>query len=117
MEEGSHVIKLGPASVYDNNFSAPFIYNALADHFKLIQTTDYTLTLDHRERAKIFGAPTLEKLEKDGSIIIGYDTEKNPLIVNKANEFFVSKKDKLTAVGNVYSVLRLEESNAPVDYA
>jgi hypothetical protein len=117
MEEGSHVIKLGPASVYDNNFSAPFIYNALADHFKLIQTTDYTLTLDHRERAKIFGVPTLEKLEKDGSIIIGYDTEKNPLIVNKANEFFVSKKDKLTAVGNVYSVLRLEESNAPVDYA
>lgn len=118
-EEGSHVVKIAPANVFDNNFEAPFIYNALAAHYKLVKTTEYTLVFDHTEREKITSLELLSKIEKNNSRVVGYTnaTVKELIVVNDENEFFIYRKDVLMPIGNIFTVFKLNELKAPIDFS
>src|ERR1035437_61722 len=53
MEGDTHITDVAPAMVFDNNFVAPYIYNALAANFKSIKAGKYNLVFDHTERENL----------------------------------------------------------------
>jgi hypothetical protein len=46
------ITNIFPADVFDNNFEAPYVYNAIANHFKSFKASGYTLVFDHTEKIK-----------------------------------------------------------------
>lgn len=117
MSDHPYIKQVAPAKVFDNNFEAPYIYNALADNFKSVTTTKCTLVFDHTERKNIVDEARLPILETGGSRVIGYTVRKDPIIVDRDNQFYVVDKDNAKhPAGNIYQVLELTEENAPVDF-
>lgn len=117
MEDHPYIKRVAPAKVFDNNFEAPYIYNALADNFKTITTTKYVLTFDHTERSKMVNEVQLAKLEENGSRVVGMTTKHQPIVVNRDNHFFVvDQNGSLVSIGDIYEVLQLDMAQAPVDF-
>lgn len=117
MTDHQYIKQVAPARVFDNNFEAPYIYNALADNFKSVTTTKYTLVFDHTERKNIVDESILSSLETGGSRVVGYTYRKDPMIVDKDNNFFViGENNSRQFVGNIFQVLELPEDLAPVDF-
>lgn len=114
--EGGVIVKVDPADVFDSNFQAPYIYNALANKYKLLQTNEVTLIFDHIAREKIFTPEILEHLEIKGSRVIGYNNKKDPIVIDIDNNFFIYSKNDLTPIGNIYDVLSIDESLSPIDF-
>ena len=116
VEDHAYITQVAPAKVFDNNFKAPYIYSALADNFKFITTTKYHLVFDHSERHQFANEIELEKLEANGSRVVGYTKKKNVITVNKDNQFFIHADGASTPIGDIYSVLELPVSQSPVDF-
>lgn len=117
MDVENYIIKVDPANVFDNKFVAPYIYNALANKYKLIQTKEYTLLFDHIERSKLFSGDLLRQAEVNGSRIIGYNNNRVPLVIDIHNEISLYKSsESITPIGNIYDVLGLPEQKAPTDF-
>lgn len=118
MMEHPFIKRVAPAKVFDNNFEAPYIYNALADHFKTITTLNYVLTFDHTERSKMVNEIQLAKLEENGSRVVGMTTKHRPIVVNRDNHFFeVDQNGSLISIGDIYDILKLDQASAPVDFS
>lgn len=127
MEEGVYITKVDNAFVYDNEFIAPFIYNALAENYKIITTEDLTLIFDYTDRIKFFQPNVkeltdykldkLKKLETNGRILVGNTKKNNPVFVDRNNEFFVYENNTYNSIGSIYNVLRLDQSKSPIDFA
>lgn len=114
MTDHEYIQRVNPAKVFDNNFTAPYIYNAMADNFKSIITNDFTLVFDHSEREKIVSDPLkLAELEKNGSRVVGF-WGKTPMIVDKDNLFHVVGAKMLGR--DIFSMLGFDISKAPVDF-
>lgn len=116
MTDHPFIKRVNPAKVFDNNFKAPYIYNALADNFKSVITTKYTLVFDYTEREKMASPDTLQRLEVNGARVIGFTSDKQLLVVDKNNNFFIDSKGEPTAIGDIYNVLQLDPHKAPVDF-
>ena len=43
IENNGVIVKVNPANVFNSDFEAPYIYNALAEKYKTIQTKNLTL--------------------------------------------------------------------------
>lgn len=114
--EGGVINKIDPANVFDSDFQAPYIYNALASKYKLLQTNDLTLIFDHNTREKLFTPEILQHLEKEGSRIVGYTSKKDPIVVDIDNRFHIHSKNNIEDIGNVYDVLSMDEASSPVDF-
>lgn len=109
--------RVNPAKVFDNNFKAPFIYNALADNYKSIVTEKFTLTFDHTERSKMVNEVALTSLEKNGSRVVGLTNQRLPIVVDTKNHFSVANQNgELTPIGDIFEVLHLDAARAPVDF-
>ena len=77
---------------FDNHFKAPYIYNALAHHYKVIKTEDLTLVFDHTDRVKAFknDPAQLEAFEKKyKGIVVGFTNKNQILVVRDNDEFFI----------------------------
>lgn len=110
--------RVNPARVFDNNFTAPFIYNGLADNFKSIVTERFTLDFDHSERKNLVNEIQLKSLEQDGKRVVGLTTRKEPIVVDKKNVFFVANQNaELTELGDIFEILQLDATRAPVDFS
>lgn len=119
-QEGTYITKVAPANVFDNHFKAPYIYNALAHHYKVIKTEDLTLVFDHTDRVKAFNndPAQLEAFEKKyKGIVVGYTNKKQILVVRDTDEFFIVGNNLETPAGNIFNILKLNEQKAPVDFA
>lgn len=117
IEQNEHITKVTPASVYDNNFKAPYIYSVLANNFKIIIAGDITLVLDHRERKVMTDPDTLIKIEVNGNVLIGYTSKHEPVVIDKNNNFFIYANGVHSPIGNIYDVLELPEENSPIDFS
>lgn len=111
-----HIKRVGAANVFDNNFKAPYIYNAMANHFKSLITTKYFLSFDHTEREKYAPPELIARLEKGGGRVVGVTNERQPIIVTRGNNFEYYDGDKMVPIGDIYSVLELPIQNAPLDF-
>lgn len=117
MEEHTYLTKVAPAMVFDNNFKAPFIYNALASHFKIVKAGRFNLVFDHTDRKRIVtDEDVLATMEKGGARVIGYTDQKEVIVVDKDDIFKTVSKGKETTIGTIYDVLELSELLAPVDF-
>lgn len=116
MTEHTYIKRVNPARVFDNDFTAPYIYNALADNYKSIITTKYTLVFDHNEREKLADAALLSRLEVNGSRVAGFTAGKQLITVDKDNIFSIVDKNVITPVGDIFTMLELDPHKAPVDF-
>ena len=109
---------VAPAMVFDNNFSAPFIYNAMASRFKGFDIGDIHLGFDHSKRIEfVNGDKELSALEQNGSRVVGQFKGKFPITVDVNNQFHADLGmggDK--PIGDIYDIMQLDRSDAPVDF-
>lgn len=117
MEEHPFLTKISPAMVYDNNFTAPFIYNALAANFKSLKAGSVTLSFDHSSRTGLATPEVLKKIEVKGNIVAGVTDKGLPVYVDVDDKFFVYETGVSKPLGDIYSVLQLNRSKAPVDFS
>lgn len=113
LEDHEHIQQVAPANVFDNHFEAPYIYNALADRYKFIKTKDLVLVFDHTEREKLVTAEVLAHHERVGVRLVGMTNKKEPVWVNKDNHFYTEKEQ----LGDIFDVLKLDVTKAPVDFS
>lgn len=113
----AHILKVSAAKVYDNNFRAPYIYSALSEEIREIQTTDCTLNFAHTERTEIVSEADVMALETNGARVCGVSIHGEPIVVDMRDQFYVYSKKILNPLGNIFDVLRLEEQDCPVDFA
>ena len=109
------IVKVNPANVFNSDFEAPYIYNALAEKYKTIQTKNLTLVFDYTERNKIVNEELLNKLETKGSRVIGLTNKKEPVVIDTDNNFYIYNNN-LVPIGNIYDILEIDESLSPVDF-
>ena len=121
---------------FDNTFMCPRIYSILSMEFKsfklrpkayprIVGQTTYEINLNHKKRLELYGADAIKDFEIDGSIIIGQNDTGGLLVVDKNDAFYhvqTSSHDKsqvgnLIAMGTIETLLELDESKAPVEYA
>lgn len=117
MEEGAYISRVAPGMVFDNNFKAPYIYNALAHRFKSIDAGKFHLIFDHTERQYMVKDDELASLEKDGSIVAGIYQGQYPIVLDTNNTFTIIKGADQINAGDIYDILQLQENEAPVDFA
>ena len=117
MESHPTIQKVYPAKVFDNHFEAPYLYNGLADNFKMVITNDNTLVFDHKERLTLFTEETVKKLETNGSRVVGKSSKGHPLVIDKSDNFFAFVNGVSVPIGDIYQVLGLDMAKAPVDFS
>lgn len=117
ISEDTLVRDVAPADVFDNNFPAPYIYNALANHFKSFTASDYHLTFDHTERAKMFSPEELKTLEKNGSRLVGRTRKGEPILVNTDDTFTMLSNGQVSPLGDIFDLTGVDRVEAPVDFA
>lgn len=115
IENNGVIVKVNPANVFNSDFEAPYIYNALAEKYKTIQTKNLTLMFDYKERDKIVSEEILNKLEAKGSRVIGLTNKKEPIIIDINNNFHIYNNN-LVPIGNIFDILEINESLSPVDF-
>lgn len=113
---GHFIHEVNPGKVYDHDFIAPYIYNALAEEYEQLRAGSLTLIFNHRYREKV--NPELIKIiEKNGRVFCGWTQDQAPIVVDRSNHFFSLTKNSETPLGDIYKVLGLNPEKCPVDFA
>lgn len=128
MEDEAFITKVAPAMVFDNNFVAPYIYNAIANNFKSFTAGNVSLIFDHTERVKLFvdpidgskGTSALDQLtaieKKYDGIVAGHNNKNELVVIGNDDIFYLISKDVKIPLGNIFQVLQLTQASAPVDF-
>lgn len=115
--DGSYIHSVSLGDVFDNEFKAPFIYNALSNEFESFFAGDNEFFFNHRTRHNRIDPVQLKALEKQSRIFCGFSDKKNPIIVDTANHFYEVIDGQDHPLGDIYQLLKLEKSDAPVDFS
>ena len=113
----NQVRELAVANVFDNNFIAPAIYTALAQHIKSVVIGDNYLNFDHLDRHKLFEKSSLEKAEKNGYVACGFTKRKEMIVVGEDDGFYIFNGKDYQFLGDIYSLSMIDASKAPIDYS
>lgn len=117
IEQDTLVKGVAPADVFDNNFEAPYIYNALANHYKSFTASGHTLTFDHTERVKMFDPQVLKGVEKNGTRVVGKTRKGDPIVVKTDDTFHVLTDTGIISLGDIFDLTGVDRVEAPVDFA
>lgn len=115
--EDAYIKNISPGNVFDNEFKAPFIYNAIASEFEKFNAGGNTFFFNHRHRQELVSQDLLEQIEKNGRVLCGLTHNKRPIVVDTKNNFFSIANGEETSLGDIYSLLKLKREDAPTDYA
>lgn len=115
--DGSYIHSVSLGDVFDNEFKAPFIYNALSNEFESFFAGDNELFFNHRTRHTRIDPDKLKALEKQSRIFCGFSAKKNPIVVDATNHFHEVIDGQDHSLGDVYQLLKLEKAEAPVDFS
>ena len=69
---GGHIHDVNPGNVFDNDFVAPYLYNALANEYEQMKAGDLTLYFNHNYRAKTVNPELLKLIERNGRVWCGW---------------------------------------------
>lgn len=117
-DDSGYISKVTPANVFDNNIKAPYIYNALSNYYKSLQTQDSFLMFDYAFRTELVSDPVLlSALEKDGKVVVGLTAAKHPIVVDTENLFWVYENGQYQPLGDIYAILQLNAKAAPLDFS
>lgn len=115
-DQDSFISEVNPSNVFDNDFKAPYIYNALAQEYSQIRVGSIRLDFDHRHR-QLTKPEILKSVEKDGRVLVGINGVNEPIVVDRENNFIVIGKQGEINLGSIYDVLKLDTAKCPVDIA
>jgi len=130
------ITKLYTGNVFDNQFTAPRVYNSLAQNFRGFtansgitgKETTYVLNFDHTERLDLYGKEAIEAYEKDGAIIVGLNTTTSTkgigplgtniyLVMDSDGALYTGNNGDLVDLCSIEDLLGLDAKKAPVDHA
>ena len=116
------ITKIRTADVYERNFKAPFIYSTLSEFYKSFDVENVmfgklTLDFEQRTRGELLGEDVVTQIEKNGNVLCGKTEKGLPVFVGPDEVFYVRTKNGDEPLGNIYSVLDIDESKAPPDFA
>ena len=115
--ELKQVREMAVANVFDNNFIAPAIYTALAQHIKSIVIGGHYFNFDHLDREKLFDPAALQKAEQKGYVACGFTKHKEIIVVGEDDGFYVFDGKEYRFLGDIYSLSLIDASKAPIDYS
>lgn len=117
-ETDNFIKEVSLGNVFDNDFVAPYIYNALGNEFERIVTAEYTLVFDPKKRLDI--APeALKAIEKNGRVYCGHKNVRHPnqIVVDKQNQFFLLESGQEVPLGEITDLLRFDTEKQPINFA
>lgn len=106
-----------PGNVYDNYFEAPYIYNAISEHYKIFKKGDYTFDFDRSSLVEKIPDSTIKSIEKNGNRVCGYTIDNKTIYITKNNIFHVIDKNDDVELGDIYDILDIPLNKVPIDYA
>ncbi len=126
--EDNSVTLLQQTNEFDNTFMCPRVYSLLSMEFKSftlvpkrypksVGQLTYEINLAHAKRKELFGEESIKLYETDGSVILGKDTHGGYLVADKDSSLYHAKNGDLIPLGTIESLLDLDESKAPVEFA
>jgi hypothetical protein len=117
---GEGLIKdVNPGNAFDNDYQAPYIYNALASEYESLTVGDIKLILDHKQARKILDAQGgyPRSLWSDGAVFCGIDKKGHLIRVDKNNHFQRFGEKGFEELGDFATLAKLDTEKAPVDFA
>lgn len=105
---------------FDNNLKAPRMYGILGKRISDINIDNYALKFSFKEMMKDEGAKKLQESYSANSINnIVCGTFKNGYVVLDENNYFyeATTGGELKKIGDIYSLLNIDQSTAPIEYA
>lgn len=114
---GEFIRKISPAIVFDNYFQSPYIYSTLAKQFKSIETTQYELIFDHKERVTIVPEGMLETIEQNRYVVVGKSHTGTPVVVDYDNQFHTYQDGDYTPIGMIYDLLGIDVQKSPLPFS
>ncbi len=130
--EDSRVISMQPGMVFDKEFECPKAYSSLGMGFKslilqpvsmprALAANTLELYFSRKDVLSNVSDETIKKYEKDGIIVIGIanDGKKETAIIclDDNNHLYFTFNNELVPFGTIASILEIETSNAPVEFA
>ena len=115
-DQENYITEVNPSNVFDNDFKAPYIYNALAQEYGTLRTETLQLNFDRKHRLTI-NPETLKALEKNGRVFCGMTNKNDFVVVDRKNDFYSVSKQGEELLGNIYDVLKLDTAKCPIDFA
>ena len=115
--KGMRIHDVNPGNVFDHDFKAPFLYNALASEYDQLQIGDYSLFFDHHARKERVNPELLSLIEKKGRVWCGWSKAMQPIVLGTDDHFYQLSKEGETPLGDVYTFFGLDKSKAPIDFA
>jgi len=118
LDEGDNtVVEVYPADVFDNHLVAPRLYTAMAMTFRGFTVAGFAMNFDHTKREELYTKEVLALYEKDGAIVVGSNTQNEFMVMDKNGVLYKGIAGTLTDMGSLESLVHLDSSNAPVDFA
>ena len=113
-----------PANVFDNLFEAPYIYSAIASHYKSFEIEheifgQLSFDFDHRTRFNILqeGSKNGMVVETNGRVLVGKNAKGHAIVVDKDNQFTALLANGEQPLGDIYDLLKIDRLKTPVDPA
>lgn len=104
-------------TVFDPEFKAPRIYSIIGNNFKEVITGDgYRLIFDHKDIEKHVDEKLRKKIEKMDMTFCGIKG-KTLVLVDNNDVFYTYNGVSVDVIGKIESILKLDESKAPIDIA
>lgn len=108
---------VSPGMVFDNYFEAPYIYSGLSEYFQSFRAGNMNFDFNCKGWRTTIEPGILARLENNGRVVCGSTDKQEYIVVDKNGMFYKVSDKKAEEIGNIYNILRLDESLAPVDYA
>lgn len=115
LDENGIVTKLLPGNTYNNYLSLPNTYSYLSQHFKEVQTKDYTFIFNYNEISNYIDKETLEDLNKKQLIFIGYNKAKEILVIDDS-EIIKNYSNNLAELGTIDQLLDIDSDKLPKSF-
>jgi len=111
------VVDLYPANVFDNKFLAPRLYSSLAMRFRGITVAGFAMNFDHTKRESLYTKEVLAQYEKDGALVVGSNKKNQFMVMDKNGVLYIGESGVLKDLGTLESLIHLDSTGAPVDFA
>lgn len=115
--DNSYITEISLGNVFDNEFKAPFMYNALAAEFESFMVGKHQVFFNHQLRKSKIDPAVLATIEKNSRVFCGISANRKPIVIDNGNRFIEINGDKEQLLGDVFTFLHLDRTSSPVDFS
>lgn len=118
--EDDRLTGLRLSSVFNKQLDLPRIYTLIAKRAAAFNAGKYSLYFDHAGREERFGFinnKPVSEYETDQHVMVGLYDNRDPVLVDHDNTFYVYNDDGMEVIGTIHDLLGIDPSKAPVEVA